>query len=125
MTNDMNEKILKQVVVYLNRLEAKFTIELPDGHIETNIKRRAPNKYPIGEITDYIKNQIIEPLQEGDFGIVRCGDYEIDTIASSMSAYFTRVYGGGKISTSRKKEANEVTFEWLVKKQPESEEIIF
>jgi hypothetical protein len=35
------------------------------------------------------------------------------------------VYGGGKISTSRKKEANEVTFEWLVKKQPESEEIIF
>lgn len=115
---DMKTIMIQQMVANLIKMDAVYFIQFGDAtytnleeKMETK-KKRAPSKYPLGELSKYIRNQIQEPLYPGVSGLVEAGEYDIESLRSTFTSYLSHKYGKNKFITHVEREKNCIWYVW-------------
>lgn len=110
------EKIIEQTIIKaIKMLEAcgcEFAVIDPNGdqHGELEVvvhKKRGPNKYPHGELRNYIKPYLSE-LSPGQVAVIPVGRFDFSSLQSSISSAACAMFGNESCTTSRNRENNTV-----------------
>lgn len=90
----MFDTAISRAVAILKNMGCQYQIITPEGVVIGGIekRRRARPKYRHGEVLDYLLPYIAD-LEAGSVAQIPFGRYEGRNVASSLSAYCTRVWG--------------------------------
>jgi len=110
------EKIIEQTITKaIKMLEAcgcKFAVIDPDGNQHGDLevvvnKKRGPNKYPHGELRNYIKGHLSQ-LSVGEVLVIPVGRFDFASLQSSISSAACAMFGNESCTTSRNRENNTI-----------------
>ena len=101
---------LNRAITTITALNAQFKIILPDGQefgelvvVPPKIGRRAPSKFPAGELTEHFRHTL-ESLEPGQAAMIPFGKYEADDdlnrLRSCLSGWCCTHWGSGSAITS-------------------------
>ena len=107
---EVEKRVLDSAVRMLISLGLEYAIALPDGQVlgtYAATKTRRPKKYPHGSITSHIRPYLAN-AQRGDIIVIPEGDYDLNTIQSTVCTYLGNVFGAGSYKTARANDALEI-----------------
>jgi hypothetical protein len=101
--NNLERASLPKIISMLNACKVQFAIVDSSGtkHGNLNVverKTRRALKYPMGTLTNFFV-PLIEHLKADESAEVRCKDYDIESMRSSIAAWTSKRWGNGACST--------------------------
>jgi len=109
-------KELTRSIKFIEGIGCKFKIIDPDGNEYGELevvtpkqrKRRAPNRFPYGELREFYGSQIDLKAAVGSVQIVKIGDYEAEDIRSGVCSYLSTVWGRKTYTTCHGKDGKTI-----------------
>jgi hypothetical protein len=110
--NNIEKASLPKIISMLNACKVQFAIIDSDGTKHGSLavverKSRRALKYPMGTLTNFFV-PLIENLKADESAEVRCKDYDIESMRSSIAAWTSKRWGNGSCSTIVDKPTNTI-----------------
>jgi hypothetical protein len=110
--NNIEKASLPKIISMLNACKVQFAIIDSSGtkHGNLNVvqrKSRRALKYPMGTLTSFFV-PLIENLKADESAEIKCKDYDIESMRSSIAAWTSKRWGNGACSTIVDKSTNTV-----------------
>ena len=103
----IKKQTMERAISMLNALGATFAIIEKDGTKHGTLEviggKRAKNKYPFGELSNYAKTYI-EKMKVGEVKEVPYGKYEPEEVRSAVVSWAGYHWGNGSMATATVKD---------------------
>lgn len=107
---------LQKGIKHLEAAKCRYAIVTPDGTVikdgveiaEPKDRKRAPRKYPYGELTSYFKPLINFQVPPGTVQIIPSGKYPPEDIRSGIASVLTKAWGKESYITNKLDDGIEV-----------------
>jgi hypothetical protein len=107
---NMQSVAFKRAINVLNALKCQFAIITPEGEKFGELEVSKPTnirKHKMGELKTYVE-QFVASVEVGQNFTVPCGDYDMETIATSVGNWFYKKYGAGSLNYQSDRQANAI-----------------
>ena len=106
----MQSVAFKRAINVLNALKCQFAIITPEGEKFGELEVGKPTntrKHKNGELKTYVE-QFVASVDVGQNFTVPCGEYDMETIATSVGNWFYKKYGAGSLSYQSDRQAHAI-----------------
>lgn len=104
---DIQLKELQRAIKFIDALGCTYKIITPDGAEFGTLevkpaqdRKRAPLRYPFGEISKFYKPQLNLQAEIGDVQEIAIGKYSVDDIRNGVCALLSKEWGKDTYTTS-------------------------
>lgn len=110
---EVQKQAMQKAISWLVAAGCTFAVIDPDGNkygdleVAARKSRKAPSKYPHGELASYVAGYL-KDVEIGGVGEVPVGKYDRKTIMSSCSSWMCRHFGNGTHTASFNKKNDTV-----------------
>ena len=106
----MQSVAFKRAINVLTALKCQFAIITPEGEKFGELevcKPKNTKKHKMGELKNYVE-QFVASVEVGQNFTVPCGDYDMETIATSVGNWFYKKYGAGSLNYQSDRQAHAI-----------------